>query len=237
MAGVDDGVGRILETLARRQLDQTTLIFFASDNGAPLQGKKELPVEVGGATWDGSLNDPWVGEKGMLTEGGIRVPYLIRWRGALSPGIYDLPVSTLDIAATALAAAGLPHDPVLDGVDLVPFLTGVRPGDPHDALYWRFWTQSAIRSGRWKYLRAGDRAEYLFDLESETHERTNRLESHPRVAAELRGRLEIWAKGLHEPGVPSGDLRRGEDEWYATHLGLPKTVSNARPRQKDDASH
>ena len=74
------------------------------------------------------------------------------------------PVITLDVAATATARAGLPDDPVLDGVNLIPFLTGKNRGAPHEALYWRWLGQSAVRKGRWKYLRS-DHREYLFDME------------------------------------------------------------------------
>ncbi len=132
-SAVDDGVGRIVETLKRLNIDERTLIIFTSDNGAPLKMTKEdrQPVNVSTADWDGSLNDPWVGEKGMLSEGGIRVPFLLRWPGTLPPGlIFSQSVSSLDIAATANALAGLPPDQQLDGVDLMPFLTGKQHGAP-----------------------------------------------------------------------------------------------------------
>ncbi|MCX6908773.1 MAG: sulfatase-like hydrolase/transferase, partial [Verrucomicrobia bacterium] len=119
LSAIDDGVGRVLDTLAKLELDEKTLIMFTGDNGAPLKiNKPDEPLPKGmDAGWDGSLNDPWLGEKGMLSEGGIREPFLLRWKGRLPAGkVYDQPVSSLDFAASAVAAAGLKHDSALDGV-------------------------------------------------------------------------------------------------------------------------
>jgi arylsulfatase A-like enzyme len=223
ISAVDDGVGRILDSLERKGLADETLVVFASDNGAPLLGKKDLPIAESGATWDGSVNDPWIGEKGMLAEGGIRVPFLLRWPAKLPAGkVYDRPVSTLDIAATAVAAAGLPDDKALDGVDLVPFLTGAKEGDPHEALYWRFWGQAAIRSGNWKYLSAGENGEYLFDLGSEAHEKKNLIAENLEVAGRLHRKLAAWEAELQPPGPPATS-RPSEKDWYSTHFGSVQT--------------
>ena len=216
-AAMDDGVGRLLAALRKHKIDEQTLVVFTSDNGAPLKLTKPdtTPVDADPGGWDGSLNDPWVGEKGMLAEGGVRVPFLL-WRpGTLPAGkVYDEPVSTLDVAATAAAAAGLPPDPVLDGVDLAPHLRGERPGQPHDALYWRFWNQAAVRAGRWKYLRAGQDREFLFDLDSDAHERRNVLADHPAEAKRLRAKLEVWTREIQPPGLPGKPLNAGEKQWY-----------------------
>ncbi|MFN9911805.1 MAG: sulfatase/phosphatase domain-containing protein, partial [Pirellulaceae bacterium] len=111
------------------------------DNGAPL---KE-------GAWDGSVNAPLVGEKGMLTDGGIRVPFVAAWPSQIPAGmVFHDPVINLDIAATAVAAAGLPPDPMLDGVDLLPHLRGELSKPPHDSLYWRWRSQAAILEFPWK---------------------------------------------------------------------------------------
>jgi arylsulfatase A-like enzyme len=224
MSAVDDGVGRVLGLLGEFGIDERTLIFFSSDNGAPLKlSKPDEPVLGPDAGWDGSLNDPWIGEKGMLTEAGIRVPFLVRWKGILPAGkVYDEPVSTLDIAATVLPAAGLPVAPELDGVDLLPHLKGESVKAPHEFLFWRFWQQAAVRSGRWKYLCLSDEREFLFDLLADAHERKNVLPAHAETAAQMKKRLVAWAGELKTPGLPAGPIRGGETKWYEYHpVGQP----------------
>jgi len=155
LAAVDDGVGGVLATLRKYRLEEKTLIFMIGDNGAPLKIHKE-DAPGGGPGWDGSLNDPMNGEKGMLTEGGIRVPFVVYWKGTIPGGqIFARPVISLDVAATAVGIAGLPPDPVLDGVNLVPYLTGKAQGAPHATLYWRWIAQTAVREGKWKYTPGG----------------------------------------------------------------------------------
>jgi arylsulfatase A-like enzyme len=218
MSAIDEGVGRIVETLESYGIDDDTVIFFMSDNGAPLAMTKEdlLPVtKVTSSTWDGSLNDPWVGEKGMLSEGGIRVPYIVNWKGNLPEGLtYSEPVISLDASATAIALAGLDTSG-LDGINLIPFLKDTSQ-KPDRALYFRFWEQSAIRKGKWKYLLNGNSDEYLFDMsEGSFHETVNRLPENPSIAAELYQELNQWALTLkREPGVSTKSPSVAESEWY-----------------------
>ncbi|MFT6793737.1 MAG: arylsulfatase A-like enzyme [Rubritalea sp.] len=216
ISAMDDGVGRIRETLVRHGIDKNTLIFFISDNGAPLKrGMKDLPLTMKGGAWDGSRNDPLVGEKGMLTEGGIRVPYIVTWPGSLPEGkIYDHPVTSLDVAATALALAKQPAARELDGTNLIPYLNGTNSGVPHAALYWRFWNQSAIRKGKWKYLQVGGEQRYLFDLSSPKHEEENLIKKQPEIAKQLSMELKKWASSLKTPGVPDAELNGQEKEFY-----------------------
>ena len=222
LAAIDDGVGRVLDRLADHGLDEDTLIFFISDNGAPLKlTMADAPIDTDPGGWDGSLNTPWVGEKGMLSEGGIRVPYLVQWKGHLPEGtLYRKPVTSLDVAATALAAAGVDQPEALDGVNLLPYLARDTDGAPHDALYWRFWNQSAVRRGRWKYLQVGDAAQYLFDLEDAAHEHANVIDAHPDIADDLRARLGAWAAELATPGVPDGAINQQEAQFFGHFFGL-----------------
>jgi arylsulfatase A-like enzyme len=208
IAAVDDGIGRLRAKLRTLGLERDTLIFFISDNGAPLMDRM----------WDGSLNTPLLGEKGMLTDGGIRTPAVAAWPGTLPAGVvYDRPVIALDVAASANALAGLPEDEQLDGVNLVPYLRGEAAGDPHEALFWRWRSQGAVRAGRWKLILLGDQR-FLFDLDSPEGERRNRLTEFPAVAAELEKKLLAWDATLPPPHLPRA-LNAQDKMFYETNLG------------------
>ena len=138
LSAVDDGVGLITRTLAEHRLSEKTLIFYIGDNGEPLKiHKRDAPG--GGPGWDGSLNDPLNGEKGMLSEGGMHVPFVVSWPGTIPSGeVYHQPISALDVAATTAGIAGLKTHPTdFDGVNLIlislakrlSHLTNFSPGD------------------------------------------------------------------------------------------------------------
>jgi arylsulfatase A-like enzyme len=101
----------------------------------------------------------------------------------------------------------------MDGVNLVPFLNDLSK-KPQRALYWRFWEQAAVREGKWKYLRTGTEAEYLFDMSSERPERTNLLADNPEVVSKLKTNLSQWADTLKRPGLSQNKLRKSEKRWY-----------------------
>lgn len=225
LSAIDDGVGKISNELNTLGIDENTIIFFISDNGAPLKiDKKDLPGN--GPGWDGSLNDPWVGEKGMLTEGGIRVPFVVRWKGKIPAGkVYRRPIISLDVAATALSVAGQAVPEALDGVNLIPYLRGEKKGDPHEYLYWRFWGQSAVRSGKWKYLYLNDGTRYLFDVESNLHEKQNLLNAHPDIANRLHGKLKDWSSGHMYPGITLYKSRFPGEKFYTHYLNWKPRVS------------
>jgi uncharacterized sulfatase len=136
----------------------------------------------------------------MLTEGGIRVPFIASWPREFPGGqVDDRPVISLDAIATALVASGAKLDDQIDGVDLKPYISGEISSDPHENLFWRWAGQYAIRSGKWKYLKAGNR-EYLFDLTTDAHESKNLIDANPEIAATLKKRLISWSDELYEPG-------------------------------------
>jgi arylsulfatase A-like enzyme len=201
IAAVDDGVGRIIDTLSRYQLLENTIVYFISDNGAPLGDDMfDAPIDDANEAWNGSKNTPLVGEKGMLTEGGIRIPFIMQWQGKLNAGsTIDKPVSSLDAAYTALNAAGYPTLTALDGIDLMPALKGDETYLSERPLFWRFDKQRAIRVGKWKYLQAGLEREYLFDMESLTNEKTNLIHQYPDVAASLRQQYQQWSESMLRP--------------------------------------
>jgi len=242
LSAVDDGVGRIFQTLEKCGIAENTIIWVVGDNGAPLKiHKRDAPG--GGPGWDGSLNDPMNGEKGMLSEGGIRVPFVVYWKGTIPGGqVYSHPVISLDMAATANALAGLPDAPELDGVNLMPYLTGENTGAPHEALCWRWESQSAIRKGQWKYLRCDDR-EYLFDMENDFEESRNLIQAHPEKAQQLLAELEGWAGTLQPPGI--GALRSEKSsrsanrffDWYLDGKGdasTPPADGKRKPPQQKE---
>ncbi len=224
IAAMDEGIGKIRAKLREQGNETNTLIFFIGDNGAPLKA----------GAWDGSLNLPLTGEKGMLTDGGIRTPFLAAWPGTFPAGkVYEKPVINLDVAATAVALAGLPPDQKLDGVNLLPFVLGEKAGDPHEALFWRWRSQAAIRADHWKLILLGQDERYLFDLNlpDGVSETTNNLiATFPEVAADLEKRLMAWNATLPPPGLPRAIV--DEDQmFYDDHVNLTG-VKASKPARK-----
>lgn len=211
IAAMDDGLGLLRAKLRDMGAERNTLIFFIGDNGAPL-----------GDVWDGSVNLPMIGQKGMLAEGGIRTPFIAAWPGRWPSGAtYDQPVINLDVAATAVAAAGLSHDPKLDGVNLTPFVTGENRSAPHERLFWRWGSQSAVLEMPYKLIKLGSRPSLLFDLtkpEGENVER-NLAARHPEIVARLEGRLKAWASELQPPGLSedASAFSRHHEELFGEH--------------------
>jgi uncharacterized sulfatase len=228
ISAVDDGVGLIMETLKKNQLTGNTLIFCIGDNGAPLKITK-TDAPGGGPGWDGSLNDPLNGEKGMLAEGGMHTPFVVAWPGTITGGqSYEQPVTALDVAATTAALAGIQTQPGdLDGVNLVPYLRGEIKTPPHDALYWRWAAQSAIREGNWKLLRGGER-EYLYDLGTDLEEKHNLAAKHPEIATRLRVKLAAWGAKLNPPGLATGPMAPTWNAYFDFYLdGKTNTAAAA----------
>jgi len=220
LAAVDDGVGLITGSLAKHGLTEKTLIFFIGDNGAPLKIHKiDSPLEGDAGGWDGSLNDPLSGEKGMLAEGGMHVPFLIAWPGTIPGGqVYEPPVSALDVAATAVELANVKvKRGELDGTNLIPYLKGEAKGAPHEALHWRWMAQSAIREGNWKLLRGGER-EYLYDLATDPGEKHNLAAEHPDKATGLREKLAAWCAELDPPGLALGPMSQTWHDYFDHYL-------------------
>lgn len=195
---LDRAVGTVLDALDSEGIADDTLVFFFNDNG--------------GATNNASDNTPLRGRKGQVFEGGIRVPFLARWPAVLGRGVvYDEPVIALDVTATALAAAGVesPKERPLDGVDLIPYLTGRAEGAPHEALFWRQRDNWAVRAGNWKLLRQGnDAPRMLFDLAADPGEQNDLAAARPERVAELRRRFDAWNGELVEPRWASRRRRK-----------------------------
>ena len=178
--------------------------------------KPDSPIDTDMGGWDGSLNEPWVGEKGMLSEGGIRVPMIWCLPSQLPVGKeYNYPVSTLDIAPTVFRLAGgdpQSADGEFDGIDVLPRLNSIQVPSTR-SLYFRFWDQAAIRKGKWKYIYVGKGQRLLFDLENDAHETLNQAERFPDLVSSLHEELEAWTSELEPKGLPTGDKLR-EQKWY-----------------------
>lgn len=226
LSAIDDGVGLITSTLKKHHLTEKTLIFFIGDNGAPLKiHKTDSPLNGDAGGWDGSLNTPLNGEKGMLSEGGMSTPYLIAWPGTIPEGqVYEHPITALDFAATACEVASITHQMNLDGVNLLPHLTGENKTAPHETLYWRWMAQSAVREGTWKLLRGGER-EHLYDLSNDREEKHNLAKQHPEIATRLRSKLKIWADTLNPPGMALGQMAATWNDYFDHYLDGKAIVS------------
>ena len=189
--GLDEAVGTVMRTLRETGADSNTLVIFVNDNG----GSQHLGLQV-------SLNTPFRGGKGEFTEGGLRVPMVVRWPQALPAGkTYSLPVSTLDLMPTAVAAAGGSIDQAwqLDGVNLLPHLCGQTVTAPHDILYWRRGQEGAIRQGTWKLLIGPGQTRSLYDLDSDPGESDNRaIQQSERVAA-MESVWKSWEVTMARP--------------------------------------
>ena len=207
---MDDAIGKLLAKLEKEQLTEKTLIFFISDNG-------------GAETINFSDNAPFKGTASTTWEGGLRVPFFLQWKSVLPKGkIYDHPVIQLDIMPTVLAATGekfsLKNKP--DGVNLLPYFNGENKAPPHDALYWRFGAQIAIRMGDWKLTKAPDKdfkfnragiasadGSHLYNLKEDIGEKNNLSDSYPEKVKALKEAWNLWNKELIKPAWSEQNLK------------------------------
>lgn len=190
---LDRGVGRIMQTLREQGLDENTLVIFTSDNG--------------GAWYVGlpNLNRPYRGWKATFFEGGIRTPFFARWPARLPAGARIAgPAQHIDIFATAAAAAGAPVTHSIDGVNLLPFLTGDDTNAPHQALFWRSGPYRVVRAGDWK-LQVSENPDrmWLFNLRDDPTEQRDLSAQYPERVAELRAMIEAQNAALPAPLWPA----------------------------------
>jgi arylsulfatase A-like enzyme len=186
---LDRACGRVLQTLEELNLAENTLVVFTNDNGGP-------------SFVNASINDPLSGVKATHLEGGIRVPFVIKWPEKLTAGSeYHQPVSALDLLPTFIKAAGgdvgALHEP--DGVSLIPYLMGDNPGRPHQTLYWKKESRAAIRDMDWKLIRLPDRPAELYNLSSDIAEQHDMSAVYPEKVEELYKKLWVWEVELVRP--------------------------------------
>jgi arylsulfatase A-like enzyme len=198
---LDDAIGAVTTALSETAQRERTLIFFFSDNGGPAGGPDNTPLR---------------GTKGTLYEGGVRVPFLISWPAKLPAGVdYEQPVSSVDILATTLAAAGIamPTDKKYDSVNLLPHLANEVKTPPHERLLWRMnGKQSfAVREGNWKLMSTGTTPPVLYDLAADIAESKDIAAEKPEVASRLTAALEAWKKELIAPVFPGSSVKN--EDW------------------------
>ncbi len=204
---LDRGVGRVLDALKENGLDDNTLVMFTSDNGGA--GYIALP----------EINQPYRGWKATFFEGGIHVPYLMRWPGKIAAGSsFDEPVHHFDVFATAAAAAGaeVPTDRPMDGVDLLPFVSqpsadggsndGAKARDaaPHDRLFWRGGHYQVVIAEGWKLQRTArpDKV-WLFNLDSDPTEQNNVADENPDHTKKMLAMLDEHNAEQIDPAWPA----------------------------------
>jgi arylsulfatase A-like enzyme len=214
IASVDESVGRVLKKIDGAGLTSSTVFVFSSDNGG-LGGYRRLKL----GTNDVTDNAPLRGGKGMLYEGGVRVPLFVRWPGVTAKGsVCDVPVTSVDFYPTfcEITGAELPSAQVRDGLSFVSLLRGGGKGKlSRDAIYWHFpgYLQANTKRGTWRTtpagaLRVGDfklieffedgRLE-LYDLASDIGEKRNLAGAMPAKANEMQERLRSWRSAVNAP--------------------------------------
>lgn len=199
ISAVDDGVGRVLAELDRQGVAENTIVFFLSDNGGVIdRATGEQPV---------ADNGPLRGGKSQLFEGGIRVPFAMRWPAMIAGGRdYTRPISSMDIAGTLAGQLGLAINPArpLDGVDLIPYLKGEKSGDPQPVLFYRKFDQrqSAMVIGDLKYF-DNSQQRLLFNLRSDEGEKASIAATNRENVDRLKNLFDIWnAQMAAEPAFP-----------------------------------
>lgn len=179
---LDVNVGKIMSELRAQNLDSNTVVVFLSDNGGPCNS-------------NASMNAPFNGQKGILLEGGIRVPFVMSYPEKLkSETIYDNAISSLDLTPTFVALAGGETKPKdkLDGVNIFPFITNEVEGIPHETMLWRFTISAGIRKGNWKLVRLPDRLPLLFNLDNDIAEQNNVTSENWDLVESMLKELGDW---------------------------------------------
>ena len=196
---LDTNVGKMLKKLRSIGAEDNTLIFFISDNGGDKDGSNY------------SYNLPLRDKKGSTYDGGIRIPFCIKWKGRIASGAtFDFPVTTLDVTPTIIAASGEQIDPAwqLDGIDLLPYIAPNSTEQPAErCLYWHMGNGWAIRDNTWKLVRpwggdlgwgGADRPVELYKIAEDIGETTNLIDSEPEQAQRLQQAWDLWKAQMQD---------------------------------------
>ena len=212
VAAVDDGVGEVMETLAKTGQRENTFMFYAADNGATREPRAGLDAQPA----KGGLNGPLRGFKFSLFDGGMHVPAILNWPARIPPRqVIREAGCTIDVLPTFCRAAGAPLPPgrTIDGRDALP-MAAEKAKSPHEALYWSSDGQHAVRRANWKLVMngfsadgtpdgrrklSGDDAMFLSDLDRDPGETNNLRRLHPGVVDELATLSEKWREEVKTP--------------------------------------
>jgi arylsulfatase A-like enzyme len=184
-----------MAALKEQEIDDNTIVIFTSDNG--------------GAWYAGlpDINKPYRGWKGTFFEGGIHVPFFIRWTRAIASGLrLSMPVQHFDLFPTLAAAAGaaMPADRQMDGINLLPTLMGEAATPKKRTLFWRSGDYRAVRDGDWKLqVSQNPPRTWLFDLAADPTERTDLSEMRPDLVKSLTGMIIANGREMAEPLWPA----------------------------------
>jgi arylsulfatase A-like enzyme len=187
--GLDRACGQVIKKIKDLGLEKNTLIVFANDNGGPSDSNK-------------SCNDPLSGTKANHLEGGIRIPFLMSWKGKIKKkSIYNNPISTLDLLPTFVSIAGGNPEKIknLDGVNLIPYINKINTEKPHTTLYWKKESRAAIRHNDYKLIRFPDRPAELYNIENDISEINDLAAEKPEMVKELYKKLFKWELTLKRP--------------------------------------
>lgn len=187
---MDRNIGKIIDEVKAQNLEENTLIIFYSDNG-------------GKPNDNHSYNYPLKGQKGEVLEGGIRVPFLFRWKGKIKENKQlDFPIAAIDIFPTIMSAINSTTilDKKLDGIDLMPYLTNKKVAPENREIYWRFLYQWAVRNNEWKLMKLKDKNELeLYHISEDISESKNVVKDYPDIAKELKNKFDSWSEEMMKP--------------------------------------
>ncbi|MCA9212979.1 MAG: sulfatase [Planctomycetales bacterium] len=238
---LDTQIGRILKRIHELELDDNTVVVFASDNG----GLRQIYTGAGEIV---STNAPLRDEKGTIYEGGIRVPLIVKWPDKVAAGsVCREPTTTADLLPTLAEIAGVAFsDQPIDGKSLLSLINGNAETLNRDAIYFHYphyhhsRPAGAIRSGKWKLIEWFDtRTVELYDLDSDISESSDLADEYPHIAAKLQAQLSGWRDGVgaRMPTVnPKYDPTRAH-EWWNRSTNKPLDIEAMRKRYEQAAKN
>jgi len=236
---VDRNVGEILALLRQLGLEKNTIVFFTGDNGGQEYFKSpERPRGFFGPNVDPKTGVEFRGGKGNLYEGGLRIPYLVRWPGKIKAGqVSDLIFYQPDVLPTLAELTGATAPDDIDGISILPTLLGAKAAghkqEKREMLYWEYREQIAVRKGKWKAIRPKTNAPWeLYDLKKDISETTSVADDH----AALLAKMKAFAEAEHTPveiGTYSDPERKlHERDRWAKWGTSPDAPAPKKPKKK-----